>query len=318
MLRNDYRRALVMLRAVEKGCSGHARLERRTLMGTLSFMASAPDASRQLFAALVGRRNDDYFAAALGELRRDSRGQYGLNASFDPRNVGGRELESYQLAVVVAVQGGRCSLVLAGNLNGTGEMDMGRVRVVACGLFGMEATTPAGDEGVDSDLADYVAGAEDGDSLAEDIAEQLDGEPSDFEFPEPPTAPAAPVAPAIPAAPAAPAAPAEEPECVFGIDITIPWPEEIEPLRALFRQSDAMIEGPGIQGYAFVRAPMPEGSGYPYIAIGIHVEGSAPAYVCYALPASYTPEPPPGLEDYEWLGETGDGWWIRCAEVGGA
>jgi len=311
MLRNDYRRALVMLRAIEKGCSGHARLERRTLMGTLSFMATAPDATRQLFAALVGRRNGDYYAAALGELRRDSRGQYGLNASFDPRNVGGRELESYQLAVVAAVKNADCSLVLAGNVNGSEEMDWEQVRNAACGLFGMEATPPAA-QPVFEDFADYVAGSEDEDSLAEDLEGQLDGEPSDFEFPEAPTVP---TTPTEPTEPTEPTAPAEQPECVFGIDITIPWPAEIEPLRKLFMQSDAMIEGPGIQGYAFVRASMPEGSGYPYIAIGIHVEGSAPAYVCYALPAAYTPEPPPGLEDYEWLGETGDGWWVRCVEV---
>ena len=46
MLRNDYRRALIMLRAVEKGYAGHARLERRTLTGSMCFTASAPGAAR--------------------------------------------------------------------------------------------------------------------------------------------------------------------------------------------------------------------------------------------------------------------------------
>ena len=65
MLRNDYRRALIMFRPLEQGYSGHARLERRTLMGTLCLTASAPGAAA-LRAALVGRRGNDYFAAPLG------------------------------------------------------------------------------------------------------------------------------------------------------------------------------------------------------------------------------------------------------------
>ena len=53
MLRNDYRRALIMLRAIERDYAGHARLERRTLIGSLCFTASAPGAAR-LWVALVG------------------------------------------------------------------------------------------------------------------------------------------------------------------------------------------------------------------------------------------------------------------------
>ena len=37
MLKNDYRRALIMLRALAEGVSGYVRLERRTLIGTLQF-----------------------------------------------------------------------------------------------------------------------------------------------------------------------------------------------------------------------------------------------------------------------------------------
>ena len=33
MMRNDYRRALILLRGNAPGYSGHVRLERRTLMG---------------------------------------------------------------------------------------------------------------------------------------------------------------------------------------------------------------------------------------------------------------------------------------------
>lgn len=45
MIRNDYRRALIMLRALEKGYSGHVRLERRTLRGNMQFSITAPSAA---------------------------------------------------------------------------------------------------------------------------------------------------------------------------------------------------------------------------------------------------------------------------------
>ena len=133
MLRNDYRRALIMFRSLEQGFSGHARLERRTLMGTLCLTACAPGAPA-LRAALVGRRGNDYFAAPLGALRRDSRGQYSLIASFDPRNIEGRELEEYQLLVVVDA-GDPCHLVLSGNVCGSTPVDWERTRRAACALF---------------------------------------------------------------------------------------------------------------------------------------------------------------------------------------
>ena len=142
MLRNDYRRALIMFRSLEQGFSGHARLERRTLMGTLCLTACAPGALA-LRAALVGRRGNDYFAAPLGALRRDSRGQYSLIASFDPRNIEGRELEEYQLLVVVDA-GDPCHLVLSGNVCGSVQMDWERVRRAACALFLPGANARAG------------------------------------------------------------------------------------------------------------------------------------------------------------------------------
>ena len=142
MLRNDYRRALIMFRSLEQGFSGHARLERRTLMGTLCLTACAPGALA-LRAALVGRRGNDYFAAPLGALRRDSRGQYSLIASFDPRNIEGRELEEYQLLVVVDA-GDPCHLVLSGNVCGSVQMDWERVCRAACALFLPGANARAG------------------------------------------------------------------------------------------------------------------------------------------------------------------------------
>ncbi len=150
MLRNDYRRALIMFRSLEQGYSGHARLERRTLMGTLCLTACAPGAAA-LCAALAGRRGNDYFAAPLGVLRRDSRGQYSLIASFDPRNIEGRELEEYQLLVVVDA-GDPCRLVLSGNVCGSVQMDWERVRRAACALFVPGANARAGQSAEDQPL----------------------------------------------------------------------------------------------------------------------------------------------------------------------
>ena len=150
MLRNDYRRALIMFRSLEQGFSGHARLERRTLMGTLCLTACAPGAAA-LCAALAGRRGNDYFAAPLGALRRDSRGQYSLIASFDPRNIEGRELEEYQLLVIVDA-GDPCRLVLSGNVCGSVQMDWERVRRAACALFVPGANARAGQSAEDQPL----------------------------------------------------------------------------------------------------------------------------------------------------------------------
>ena len=168
MLRNDYRRALIMFRSLEQGYSGHARLERRTLMGTLCLTACAPGAAA-LCAALAGRRGNDYFAAPLGVLRRDSRGQYSLIASFDPRNIEGRELEEYQLLVVVDA-GDPCRLVLSGNVNGSVQMDWERVRRAACALFVPGANARAGQSAEDQPLpaADAPAAEPPSDNVYED------------------------------------------------------------------------------------------------------------------------------------------------------
>ena len=101
MMRNDYRRALILLRSNASSYSGHVRLERRTLMGSMYFVVQAPDSAENLRAVLVGRDRSGYFACALGQFKRDSRGQAVLSHSFDPRKLCGRELEQYQLVAVV-------------------------------------------------------------------------------------------------------------------------------------------------------------------------------------------------------------------------
>ena len=277
MLRNDYRRALIMFRSLEQGFSGHARLERRTLMGTLCLTACAPGALA-LRAALVGRRGNDYFAAPLGALRRDSRGQYSLIASFDPRNIEGRELEEYQLLVVVDA-GDPCHLVLSGNVCGSVQMDWERVRRAACALFLPGANARAG--------------------------QSAEGQP--LPAAEPSSDSAYADAPAVePSSDAPPAAtPAEE----RTLDLSRPWPQPFEAVRALFSGGEWMEEPP-LAGYAFVRAPLTDNSAAPWVAVGVRAEDGVPAQVVYAFPADEGGTPPAGLEDCIRFSGARD-WWLR-------
>ncbi len=142
MIKNDYRRALIMLRPNVQGYSGHVRLERRTLMGSMYFIVNTPDSLGQLQAALVGKNNGEYFAITLGTLRRDGRGQANLAYSFDPRDIVGRPLEDYQLVAIVRIDGDQCELVLTGNVNGSCEVTYSAVRDVVCALYGPASALP--------------------------------------------------------------------------------------------------------------------------------------------------------------------------------
>ena len=352
MLRNDYRRALIMLRAIERDYAGHARLERRTLIGSLCFTASAPGAAR-LRAALVGRRGNEYYAAPLGEMRRDSRGQYGLIASFDPRNIEGRELEAYQLATITDSANGECRLVLTGNVNGSVEMDWGRVRNAVCALWDAPDSAEAAQS--PADRQDDAPGAQaqtQGDANGAEADPEVPlTAPAAWELPASDTGAAQPVpsgnsaqtdgasTPAawtLPAsdagtagAPAEASLPHQGGEGAFPdtlgqavaletvqpqgatLDISQPWPAAFETVRALFADGEAM-DDPPVAGYVFVREPLPEGAGYPYVAIGVRVEDGAPTQLVYAFPAERTSEPPAGLEDCVWVGGERQGWWLRA------
>ena len=333
MLRNDYRRALIMFRSLEQGFSGHARLERRTLMGTLCLTACAPGAAA-LCAALAGRRGNDYFAAPLGVLRRDSRGQYSLIASFDPRNIEGRELEEYQLLVVVDA-GDPCHLVLSGNVCGSVQMDWERVRRAACALFlpGANARAgrsaegqplPAAEPSPDNAYADAPAAEPPSDNAFADVpaaeppsdnayADAPAAEPSsdnsfaDAPAAEPSSDSAYADAPAVePSSDAPPAAtPAEE----RTLDLSRPWPQPFEAVRALFSGGEWMEEPP-LAGYAFVRAPLTDNSAAPWVAVGVRAEDGVPAQVVYAFPADEGETPPAGLEDCIRFSGARD-WWLR-------
>ena len=48
MVKNDYRRAFIMLRPARQGFGGHVRLEKRALSGNLYFIVTAPESAGPL------------------------------------------------------------------------------------------------------------------------------------------------------------------------------------------------------------------------------------------------------------------------------
>ena len=133
--RNEYRRALLMLRSLQSGVSGYVRLERRTLMGTLQFTVNGVTESGDLYAVLLYYNGSGYSGIRLGKFAVPRYGQTGLVWKFDPRNIESRELEQYELTAVIEIRKGICELLLCGNLNGAAEVDWIQVRDAACRLF---------------------------------------------------------------------------------------------------------------------------------------------------------------------------------------
>ncbi len=150
MVKNDYRRAFIMLRAAMPGFGGHVRLEKRALSGSMYFIVTAPEGAGPLRAALAGQKNGQYYAAPLGTLSRDRRGQLTLAAQFDPRSIDERPLEAYAW-VTVAEAGEDCALALTGNVEGSREVDPIALERAVCALFG-PANAPAGDSQPAADL----------------------------------------------------------------------------------------------------------------------------------------------------------------------
>ena len=278
MMRNDYRRSLILLRSNAAGYSGHVRLERRTLMGTMYFLVQSPDSCEVLRAALVGRGRDGaYFACAVGELRRDSRGQAVLGYSFDPRDVCGRELEQYQLIAITCAGDAQCQIALFGNVCGHAEMNWESVRAALCALYGGNPE-----------------------------AEPVTGLPEENE-----------------AAPAQPEGESDTAEANgaragerLGVNLSLPWPDAAEPLRKLFQTEAALTDAPD-DHCVYVKAPMPEGSGFPYVAAGLLAASGALVAIRYALPAQWSEEAPAGLEDYVWVGDQNRGWWVTEVPIEG-
>lgn len=533
MYKNDYRRALIMLRGLMPGYSGFARLERRTLMGSIQLTVNGASSASALYAALLGRRNGRWTGLNMGPLGRDSRGQAGLNWSFDPRNLGGMELEQFDLIAILARGNGECTLVMTGWLNGTQQVNWAQVREAACALYvdrkgsanrqpvtelqrrkapreeaskpeqpvtqpepefepqeqpepespteleGQSApqpeleiqiesqAQPEAERAVQEQAAAVVEVVEEepmkqpeataqperaalqaqGDELscccaqeaparetegaaeapdqiqeeaatespAMEVAGQMDVQAAEApeltccciaqaELPdesEPAYQPAEgaqlcacgraltqddlagqealtplpgdlvvptveleeeadyaevqvsidPLTGAVTLSEASsredegvqaaeslasqpadldrPAAYEQEEEeqeageedsgeavagLLLELDLTLSWPANIEPLRELFmsQASFTPFEAPG---YVFVRAPLPGDTGMSFCAVGIKCVEGVPRVVCYALPAQFAVEPPPGLEGYVWRGSGRTGWWVTWQDA---
>ena len=342
MIKNDYRRALIMLRSLAKGYSGFVRLERRTLVGTLQFTANGAANGANLVAVLLSQRSGGWFACKAGELRRDSRGQAGLNWSFDPRNVQGLELERYDLVTIVAVKGIECELVLAGFLHGAMEVNWSQVRDTACAVCAPSqqkrarepaSAPPAVDEPARepepapiAQIVEVESAPESAEAPPAEAAREIE-EPIEavqvmaapVETDEEPTLQA--VCQLVPVEEQCVEVQAEEVEAeevqaeempaaaLLELDIDVPWPEMIEPLRPLFKREAAYTPFES-EGFVFIRAPMPTESGISFCAAGIHVEDGKPTVVCFGIPAVRDVEPPPGLSSYLWRGDGQSGYWV--------
>lgn len=338
MDRNEYRRSLIMLRSLSNGYTGHARLEIRTLTGTLNIVATIPQGSQSVQAALVGSRRGEYFATPLGSLRRDLRGQAGLSITFDPRRIGGRTIEAYSLLILVNTDNGACTLVLAGNMAGSCELDWSKVRDAVCALYAPEPDdleilpTPIQPRETADRTGEYS------DSEAEPSSEQetypmdepadresriRDESPSDNADEHPETAYEFRHV-------------ADETDCTeqnpenntsdtqnsendmliwgFPADDAENVQEESEAGEESESQENAEVrETPFTrQGWKFTRVALPSGCSFSHSYVGVPDASDTPAEICCALPGTYSPEPPPGLDDYEWSGGTGEGWWIKC------
>lgn len=398
MNRNDYRRAFIMLRAAMPGYGGHVRLERRTLTGSMYFIITAPQGVGELSAALVGQRDGAYYAAPIGPLSRDRRGQLALAWTFDPRAIDGRPLEAYAWVAVVAT-GGPCALALTGNVEGSRAVDARALEAAACALFAPVEAPPAADlpepvpaepagetrgdvkvytltrsrlrrptdrsaeaapsqpdptpagpapttpadvtpEAQPSTPADLLPEAQPS-TPADMPSEALSTAPADMTPEVQPSTPAdmpsealttppADMTPeAQPSTPAdvSPGSPSPTPDAQpavpvsaakrLGLDITAPWPGAAEALRRLFATQAPAADAPA-DGFTYVAAPMPAGSGYPFSLAGLKASDGRIAAIRYALPARRAPEPPAGLEASQWLpGEGEAGFWVTEDAVAG-
>ena len=149
MLRNDYRRVLIMLRSLRAGIAGYVRLERRTLIGTMQFTVTGAREDELLYALLLYQVNGLWYAQPIGQLGSARYGQSGLVYRFDPRSIEGRALEDYTLVAVASLEDGVCDLVLAGFLNGSREVDWPQVRQAVCQSLATTSTSdrPLVDQG---------------------------------------------------------------------------------------------------------------------------------------------------------------------------
>lgn len=343
MAKNDYRRSLIMLRAHERGYSGHVRLEHRVMMGSMYFTVSEKNAPQGLCALLV--RPDargGYAAVKLGNLRRDGRGQSALAYSFDPRNIAGKPLDDYILIAVAAVSEGDCAIVLTGNVNGSRDFRFDGVREAVCAACTPKAAansreSPAAmpeataDDRENGDMSEQTAVERENNDMPEEAAAsesdsadtteefELEWNASSESVPEesPFVSACESCETEIPAddlpEPAEGDVSAPKPDSELQIAANTPWQGAAENVRALFlnEEPEELMLG---DGYSYVRAPAPEDSEFAFMNIGVKLENGAPVGIAYAFPGSYSAQPPEGLEDYVWNGGAADGWWVLYAD----
>lgn len=313
MIRNDYRRALILLRSAVKGMSGHVRLERRTLGGSLRFSVSGAGTSDDLRALILRKGKNGWTAVPMGSLRVDNRGQAGMTWTFDPRNIDGHTLEDYPVvAIVRAEKSGVVEPVMSGLLAGSAEVDWVQAMSSARAMYRRTAK-PAeepqkGEVQAEAQIEpeepqEPVGGLPEAEE--EQGAQEYAEEPLPEQF-----APEAPVQEAGEGAEGEALPDGEELPAglQMALDISLPWPEAVEPLRALFQQLPACQPFPA-DGYTFVCAPLP-GNGQAHSLVGVRVEDERPVAVCYGIPGTFALEPPPGLDGYMWRGDGNSGWWV--------
>ena len=318
MNRNEYRRAFIMLRPALAGWQGHARLERRVMTGSLYFIVTAPAQRGPAAACLAGQRGSETYAASLGALKPDSRGQLTLACTFDPRNIDGRPLEAYQKLVVADLGG--CRVALTGNVDGAWPMDEARLRDAVCALYRedapaadlpepgevlpppMKETEPAAPPAEDAPPIQEAPPAEE-EILAEEEETTVDPEPSD------PSPGSTRIFTRMAAGAASvPSAEETEPQ---------PEPTHWRAEASVDRSSPCGL--PLADGYTYLRAPLPAACGCGYCLLGVKLEGDRVSAARVAVPGAYADRPPEGLEGSVWVGVgSGAGYWVnevRCPDA---
>lgn len=294
MAKNDYRRQLIMLRGLEKGYGGHARLEKRVLTGSMDFVTTSAQPTDELEASFLGQWGGKMRVQTLGRLRDAQRGQKALLANFDPRNIAGMELDKVQAAVVSRVDNGMKTPVMYGCINGVCSLDWTAI-VNALNEEAGPGETPIPENMVEPPAVSYAPVPVSGEAQNYEQTPPVQDPPASLE-------------------------PAEQTEAkksaasFLDVDMTRPWPEDIESLRLLF-MTLPRYEPFDMDGYVFIRAKMADETNIDHCAVGVRAENGRITSVCYALPMPYTPEPPAGLEEYMWLGDTKNGWWVTYEDI---
>ncbi len=322
MIRNDYRHALILLRSSVKGMSGHVRLERRTLGGSMRFSVSGAGTSDNLRALLMRKGKNGWTGVQMGALHVDNRGQAGLTWTFDPRNIEGAAMEDYPVVAVVQLKNGQAEPVMSGFVNGSKDVDWAQAMSAARAMYRRPEAQhvswiPSKEPEPVGGLPEAPSGNGQQPTEAEEMEREDTREPTEAQEMEPEDTREQTEAQEM--EPEDTGEPTEVQESsdeenqkpagfLLSLDISIPWPEPVEPLRTLFQQLPACAPFPA-DGYTFVCAPLP-GNGQAHSLVGVRVEDERPTSVCYGIPGIFSLEPPAGLDGYMWRGSGSSGWWV--------